>query len=56
MMEEVLTKAIKPDTPLKDQEFYKLSLLDEDNDLGTRHCIQQNHVRWNEACGRHVRP
>ena len=51
MMEEVLTKAIAPDTPLKEQDSYLLSLLDEANDLGTRHCVRLNHMAWNEAGG-----
>jgi hypothetical protein len=51
MMEEVLSKAVDPKTPLKEQEYYVLSLLDEANDLGTRHCIRQARIAWNEFYG-----
>lgn len=50
-MEEVLSKTIDPKTPLEEMEFYELSLLDEANELGTRHCIRQAHVAWNESEG-----
>jgi hypothetical protein len=50
-MEEVLSKTIDPKTPLEEMEFYELSLLDEANELGTRHCIRQAHVAWNEIEG-----
>ena len=50
-MEEVLSKTIDPKTPLEEMEFYELSLLDEANELGTRHCIRQAHVAWNEVEG-----
>jgi len=50
-MEEVLSKTIDPKTPLVEMEFYELSLLDEANELGTRHCIRQAHVAWSEIEG-----
>jgi hypothetical protein len=50
-MEEVLSKSIDPKTPSEQMEFYELSLLDEANELGTRHCIRQAHVAWNEIEG-----
>ncbi len=50
-MEEVLSKSTDPKTPLEQMEFYELSLLDEANELGTRHCIRQAHVAWNEIEG-----
>jgi hypothetical protein len=50
-MEEVLSKTIDPKTLLEEMEFYELSLLDEANELGTRHCIRQAHVAWNEIEG-----
>lgn len=51
MMEETLSKTIDPKTPLKEMEFYELSLLDEANDLGTRHRIRQAHGAWSEIDG-----
>jgi len=51
MMEEVLSKTIDPKTPLEEMEFYELSLLDEANDLGTRHRIRQAHGAWSEIDG-----
>ncbi len=52
MMEEVLSKTIDPKTPLEELEYYELSLLDEANDLGTRHRIRQAHGAWSEIDGR----
>ena len=51
MIEEVLSKTIDPKTPLEELEFYELSLLDEANDLGTRHRIRQAHGAWSEIDG-----
>jgi hypothetical protein len=48
MIEEVLSKTTDPITPLEEQEYYELSLLDEANDLGTRHRIRQAHGAWSE--------
>jgi hypothetical protein len=48
MMEEVLSKNIDPKTPLNELELYQLSLLDEANDLGTRHVVKQWHGAWSE--------
>jgi len=50
-MQEVLSKTDDPKTSLSEQEFYELSLLDEANDLGTRHCLRQAHAKWSEMDG-----
>lgn len=50
-MEEVLSKTSETKPPLEQMEFYELSLLDEANELGTRHRIRQAHVAWNEIEG-----
>lgn len=47
-MQEVLSKFADPDTPLQDQEFFELSLLEEPNQLGTRYCVHQMHAEWDE--------
>jgi hypothetical protein len=51
MMEEVLSKTTDPKTPLEELEYYELSLLDEANELGTRHRIRQMHGAWSEIDG-----
>jgi hypothetical protein len=51
MMEEVLSKTIDSRTPLEEMEFCELSLLDEANNLGTRHRIRQAHGAWSEIDG-----
>jgi len=48
MMDEILSKTIDPKTPLQELEYYELSLLDEANDLGTRHVVKQWHGAWSE--------
>lgn len=50
-MQEVLSNTDDPKAPLQGQEFYELSLLDEDNELGTRHCVRQAHAQWSEIDG-----
>jgi hypothetical protein len=50
-MQEVLSKTDYPETPLCDQEFFELSLLDEASDLGTRYCVRQAHAEWSEIDG-----
>jgi hypothetical protein len=50
-MQEVLTKTDDPEVPLRAQEFFELSLLDEANDLGTRNCVRQAHAEWSEIDG-----
>lgn len=47
-MQEVLSKTVDPKTPLEKTEFYELSLLDEANELGTRHVVKQWHAEWSE--------
>jgi hypothetical protein len=47
-MQEVLSKTDDLGIPLRDQEYYELSLLDEANDLGTRYCVRQAHAQWSE--------
>ncbi|MGA2909112.1 MAG: hypothetical protein ABSE36_15525 [Terracidiphilus sp.] len=51
MIEEILSKTIDPKTPLEELEYYELSLLDEANELGTRHRIRQAHGAWSEIDG-----
>jgi hypothetical protein len=48
MMQEVFSKTNDPKAPLEGREFYELSLLDEANDLGTRHVVRQWHAEWSE--------
>jgi hypothetical protein len=48
MVQEVLSKTIDPKTPLEEMEYYDLSLLDEPNELGTRHVVKQWHGAWSE--------
>ena len=48
MLEEILSKTIDPKTPLNELEYYQLSLLDEPNDLRTRHVVKQWHGAWSE--------
>jgi hypothetical protein len=50
-MQEVLSKTIDPKAPLNEHEFYELSLLDEANDLGTRHFVKQWHGATSEIDG-----
>jgi hypothetical protein len=50
-MQEVLSKTVDPKTPLQDQEFFELSLLDTPNDLETRYCVRQAHGEWSEIDG-----
>jgi hypothetical protein len=47
-MQEVLSKTAESVTPLQEQEFFELSLLDEANELGTRYCVRQAHAVWSE--------
>lgn len=51
LIEEILSKTIDPKTPLEELEYYELSLLDEANDLGTRHRIRQADGAWSEIDG-----
>jgi hypothetical protein len=50
-MQEVLSKTNDPKAPLRGQEFYELSLLDEANELGTRYCVRQAHAQWDDKDG-----
>lgn len=50
-MQEVLSKTDTSDAPLKGQEYYELSLLDEANEFGTRHVVRQAHAQWSEIDG-----
>jgi hypothetical protein len=50
-MREVLSKTDDPKIPLRDQEFFELSLLDEANELGTRYCVRQAHAKWSDIDG-----
>jgi hypothetical protein len=51
VIEEILSKTVDPKTPVEELEYYDLSLLDEANDLGTRHRIRQAHGEWSEIDG-----
>ena len=46
-VQEVLSKA-EGETPLKEQEFYELSLLDTPNQMGTQYSVRQWHAQWSE--------
>jgi hypothetical protein len=48
-MQEMLSKTIGPNTPLKGQEFYELRLFEEDTPIGTRHGVLQIHAVWKDA-------
>ena len=48
MLEEVLSRTIDPKTPLQELDYYELSLLDQANDLGTRHVVKQWYGAWSE--------
>ena len=50
-MQEVLSKTVDPGAPLRGQEFYELSLLDEANELGTLYRVRQAHAEWSEIDG-----
>ena len=47
-MQEVLSKTCDTNIPLREQEFFELSLLDEANPLGTRYSVRQAHAQWSE--------
>jgi len=51
LIEEILSQTIDPKTPLEELENNEMSLLDEDNELGTRHRIRQAHGAWSEIDG-----
>jgi hypothetical protein len=48
-MQEILSKTADPNVPLREQEFFELSLLDEPNQLGTRYAVRQCHAEWSEV-------
>ena len=50
-MQEILSKTDDPKAPLRNQEFYELSLLDTANELGTRYCVRQAHAQWDDKDG-----
>jgi hypothetical protein len=47
-MEEVLSKSLKSETPLQEQEFVTLSLLDSITEFGTLYSVRQAHGQWSE--------
>jgi hypothetical protein len=47
-MQEILSRTSDSKAPLEEQEFFELSLLDVNNDLGTRYCVRQAHAQWSE--------
>ena len=50
-MQELLSKITNSETPLREQEYFELSLLDVDNDLRSRYCVRQAHAEWSEIDG-----
>ena len=50
-MQELLSKNPDPKTPLRDQEYYELSLLDDANGLRTRYCVRQVRAEWSDIDG-----
>ncbi|MGB2676531.1 MAG: hypothetical protein WAN12_05555 [Candidatus Acidiferrum sp.] len=53
-MQELLSKNPDPNTPLPDQEYYELSLLDEANGVRTRYCVRQVRAVRVEADGQFI--
>ncbi len=51
IMQELLSRSSIQNAPLRDQEFFELSLLDEVNQLGTRYCVRQAHAQWSDIDG-----
>ena len=47
-MQEIFSKTVDPNVPLQGQEFYEMRLFEEDNPLGTRHCVRQTHAQWSD--------
>ena len=50
----LLSKNPDPNTPLPDQEYYELSLLDEANGVRTRYCVRQVRAVRVEADGQFI--
>jgi len=50
-IQEVLSKTDEPNAPLNGRENCELSMLDEENDLGTRYCDRQAHAEWSDIDG-----
>lgn len=50
-MHEILSRTSDPRIPLREQEFFELSLFDTANDLGTRYSVRQAHAEWSEIDG-----
>ncbi len=48
-MEELLSRTADPDAPLDGQDWYRLRLFEEANELGTRYCVLQIHAVWKGA-------
>ena len=55
VMQEVLSKTVDPEAPLRGQEFYELSLLDEANDLGRGGHFRTASLRFKQFNVRHER-
>jgi hypothetical protein len=53
-MQEVLSKTVDTNAPLKDQEFYELRLDDSDNIWRGRCMIREARVHWDSGFGRFV--
>lgn len=50
-MQEVLSRTNDPKIPLREQEFFELSLFDTVHELGTQYSVQQAHAQWNDKDG-----
>jgi hypothetical protein len=50
-MQELLSKTTNSETPLREQEYFELSLRDVDNDLRSRYCVCQARAGWSEIDG-----
>jgi len=50
-MQEILSNTVDPEVPLRELEFFELSLLDTTNELRTRYCVRQSHAQWSDVDG-----
>jgi hypothetical protein len=50
-MQEVLSKTCDTNVPLREQEFFELSLFDMAHELGTRYSVRQAHAQWDDKDG-----
>jgi hypothetical protein len=50
-MQEILSNTVDPEIPLRELEFFELSLLDTTNELRTRYSVRQFHAQWSDVDG-----